>query len=160
VTCDDVLSALEFGDAAERENARRHARSCPACAAAIDRWLALRAALTDIPPLTDRDRAVWHAAVKGPAGRRRPSLWWAAGAAAVAATILLALLWPRPGPKPRPGPEPRGEVLTFSPERTERDLTDLGRQLDRVENELTSLANRIAAADARRQAAELKDRYQ
>jgi len=67
------------------------------------------------------------------------------------------LLWPRP----LPGPVPVSpvETLAFSAERAEREWTAFDRQLDQVESELTTLSDRIARADAKRQAADLMDQY-
>ncbi|HTK76666.1 MAG TPA: hypothetical protein VL371_15470 [Gemmataceae bacterium] len=157
MTCDEVLPALEMGDVVQEQAARRHVRECPACAAAIDRWLALKASLTDAPALTDRDRAVWRDARRDLLPRMRRPRLWVVGAAAVAAAVLVALLWPRP----LPGPVPVSpvETLAFSAERAEREWTAFDRQLDQVESELTTLSDRIARADAKRQAADLMDQY-
>jgi hypothetical protein len=157
MTCDDVLPALELGDAAQQDAARQHARDCPACAAAVGRWLALKSALADAPALTDQERALWRAARQGSSPRVwRPRLW-VAGAAAVAATVLVALLWPRPAPPPTPGPSV--EALAFSAERSGRELAAFGRQLDQVDRELAALSERIVLAEARRMAAGLAEQY-
>ena len=124
------------------------------------RWLALKAALIEAPPLTDQERAVWRAQEEVVPRKRRPLIWASAGAA-VAAAVLVLLLRPRPLPPPTPGPAPGPPVesLTFSPERAAREFASFDRQLDQFDDELTAVSNRIALGDAKRQAAELSDRY-
>jgi hypothetical protein len=160
VTCNDILPALEMGDAEWQQLARRHAADCPACAAAIRRWLALKTALGEAPLLTDQERAVWLAAQgKSFSRNRRPMMIWASAGAAAAAVVLAFLLWPRPVPRSIPGPMPPVESLTFAPERAAREFASFDRQLDQFDNELSAVSNRLALADAKRQAEELGHRY-
>jgi hypothetical protein len=160
VICDDVLSALELGDAGRQREARRHAAGCPACAVAMRRWLALKADLVEVSQLTERERAIWHSqAVVIP--RKRRLLVGAGVGAAVAAGVLGLLLTSRPSPAPAPGPAPGPPVesQTFSPERAAREFANFDRQLDQFDNELTAISKHIALAEAKREAAELSDRY-
>ena len=158
MTCDDVLPALELGDAARRQAARNHARTCPACTAAVGRWSAVKSALAATPALTDRDRALWRDARSGSPSQPRVPRAWLAGAA-LAAGVGVALLWPRPVPEPEPSPAPPPEVLTESPERVAAEFAAFDRRLDQLDGELAALENRIAVADARRTAAELAAEY-
>jgi hypothetical protein len=124
------------------------------------RWLELKSALSETPPLSDQDRSIWRAA-QGETVPRNPRLplILAGAGAAVAAGVLLLLLWPRPAPPPTPGPTPAVETLTFSPERAAQEFANFDRQLDQFEKELTVVSNRVALADAKREVAELGDRY-
>lgn len=158
MTCDDVLPALELGDAARRQAARGHARDCPTCTAAIGRWQALKSALAATPALTDRDRSSWRDARSGPPPRPRSPRAWLAGAA-VAACVGVALAWPRRADEPPPSSVPPLEVLTESPERVAEQFAAFDRRLDELDGELAALENRIAVADARRTAAELTAEY-
>jgi len=157
MTCDEVLPACEFGDAARRQAAHRHALDCPTCPAVLHRWQALKADLAATPPLTDRDRALWRDARQGAPGRRRVPRGWLAGAAAVAVCGAVALVWPRP--EPAPPPAAPAEVLAAVPDRAAQDYEDFGRRLDELDGELAALTDRIATAEARRTAAELTAQY-
>jgi hypothetical protein len=54
---------------------------------------------------------------------------------------------------------PPVESLTFAPDRAAREFAIFDRQLDQFDNELSAVSNRIALAEAKREAAELSDRY-
>jgi hypothetical protein len=82
---------------------------------------------------------------------------WLVGTGAIAASVVVALMWPEPAP--RPIAEPPIEVLAFSGERAKQEFAAFDKQLDQIDNELAELANRIALADAKRKAAELTDQY-
>jgi hypothetical protein len=155
--CDDVLPALEIGDAAQERAARLHARDCPACATAMGRWLALKSSLATAPALTDQERLIWRAARREMPARLRLPRIWEVGAAAIAASVVVVLLWPRPVPGPAAAAPV--EALAFSAERAEQEFAHFDRQLDQIDSELTALSNRIAMADAKRKAAELMDQY-
>lgn len=159
MTCDDVLPALEIGDAVRGDAARRHAQDCPACAAAVTRWLAVKTSLGATPTLSDVDRAAWRDARREVVARPRPRRHWLVGAAAVAASVAVALAWPRPAPDPQVAPAAPLEVLAYSPERAAEEYADFDRRLDQLDGELATLPDRIALADARRTAAELTAQY-
>lgn len=157
MTCDEVLPALEMGDAAQEREACSHVQDCPACAAAVARWLALKSSLSEAPALTDQERIIWRGARRESYARTRLPRLWVVGAAAFAASVAVALLWPRPGIEPIP--KPRIEALAFSAERANQEFATLDRQLDQIDSELKGLSNRIALADVKRKTAELMDQY-
>lgn len=153
MTCDDVLPALELGDASRQRAARAHAEGCAACLAAVEHWAAVKSSLAATPALTERDRATWRDARREPRPRRLPRAWLAGAAALVG--VGVALLWPRPLPPPELPPE----VWTESPSPVAPEFADLDRRLDQLDGELTALENRIALADVRREAAKLAAEY-
>ena len=153
MTCDDVLPALELGDAPRQRSAHAHAAKCPACAAALEHWAAVKSSLAATPALTDRDRALWRDNRRGPPPRRLPRAWLAGAAVVTGVGVAVALSWPRP--QPLPPPELPPEVRTESPTPVAPELADLDRRLDQLDGELAALENRIALADVRREAAQL-----
>jgi hypothetical protein len=157
MTCDDVLPALEMGDAALMEEARRHVQDCPGCAAALERWLALKSALAVTPRLIDRERFIWREARRESFVRSRSAGLWAIGAVAIAASVVIALSWPRPGHVSTLAPPI--EALAFSTELANQELAALDRQLDQIDSELKTLSNRVALVDAKREAADLLNQY-
>ncbi len=157
MTCDDVLPALEIGDAAEEQAARQHMLDCPACTAAMARWLGLKSSLAVAPALTDQERLIWREARRESSARPRLLRAWVVGAAVIAASVVVVLLWPRT--VPRPTQAPLIEALTFSAERAEKEFAVFDRQLDQIDSELAALANRIIIADVKRKVADLMDQY-
>src|SRR5258708_26791213 len=98
MNCDPFLLAMESDDPGQMHEARRHAASCPKCAAAHAALLEVKAALAVHEPLSAVARAVWENASRIPSteSTRRPK--WApalagvlTSAAACAVVMLFAL---------------------------------------------------------------------
>ena len=154
--CDDVLDAVATGGPFRRRLARLHAATCPRCAEALARHDEIVAALREVPPLSDAQRAgalavmdeapiLGFTPVPERARRRIPVRAIGLAAAAVLIGIVLIRLY-RPPVVPRPS-VPSGMSLQADPQ----ELQALRGDLDRVDRELADLKRRIELLPLRRE---------
>ncbi len=143
MNCDDFLPALETGGPVRRRRARRHAATCPRCAAVAARFAEVkrRWAAAAAEPATERDRRVWEQAAEPMTGRheddiaspfvlplpRRRGVPWplAAGLAAAACVLIVVGVIVRHHPDdvvikpplPTPPPVPAQPIVVAGPVR-------------------------------------------
>src|SRR6476469_8773371 len=88
MTCDEFLAAMETGGRVQRWQARRHAATCPSCAAAMRMLETVKQELASAPPLTAGVRARWLSAAR--VTEPVSVAWRWRVACAMAATVLIA----------------------------------------------------------------------
>ena len=113
MTCDQVLSSLVNGSALARWRARRHVARCVQCTQTQIQLQKIARELTDAPPLTPAQRALWTAAGTEPvAPSSRPA--WLYGAGLLAVTVVVGaigvMLWLSHFGGKRDGPDSREQI--------------------------------------------------
>jgi len=170
--CDEFLRSSRTGNVWRRLLARLHAARCRRCAQLLQRVAAMEHELSQSPPLSQSQRRLWEQAMEiereAPARSpvRRPLL------AAVAATLLVGIavaIWQwGEGSRPAEGPVAENEQRQAEPairesplaqSRDSEDLAEIRAGLDRLSLRLDHLSRKAALLNARRQVAELIDRY-
>lgn len=164
MNCEQILAALETGDAREQDEARRHIESCPTCAAAVAALHELKSALAEPAPVTDADWSLWLAAmsadraastIRESAPNRRSSQRLVVAAAAVVLLVgAVALLNQRAGDRGAIAEKQRNQPITpqVAPERTppETVVEEPGRadpryvaELEAVRKDVTSMRSEL-----------------
>jgi hypothetical protein len=177
MNCEQILAALETGDAREQDEARRHVETCPTCAAAVTALEELKSALAEPAPVTEAERSAWLSAmsadrasstIRESAPNRRSSQRLVVTAAAVVLLVgTVALLIQRAGDRdvivekqkdqpitPQVAPErtPPGTVVE-EPGRTDpryvAELDAVRKDVTSMRSELERLRSRAALLDVR-----------
>jgi hypothetical protein len=164
MNCEQILAALETGDAREQDDARHHIRSCPSCAAAAAAFEELKSALAEPSLVTEIDRSAWLAAIgadrassttRDSAPVRRSSQRLVVAAAAVVLLVgAVALLIQRAGDRDIVVEKPKEKSITpeVAPERTPQEtiVEEPGRtdpryvaELDAVRKDVTSMRSEL-----------------
>jgi hypothetical protein len=164
MNCEQILAALETGDAHEQDDARHHIESCPSCAAAVAALEELKSALAEPALLTESNRAAWMAAmttvrasstIRSTAPVRRSSHRLVVAAAAVVLLVgAIALLIHRASDRDIIAEKQKNQPITpqVAPERTtpETIVEEPGRtdpryvaELDAVRKDVTSMRSEL-----------------
>jgi hypothetical protein len=174
MNCDDFLTASETGSFFDRRRARRHAASCPRCAALLATFAAVKQEMASPPPLSARERHLWKHAMEGAEPRISLLPWWlgiVGGLATLACVVLLVakmtIVKPRDIGSPNPPiaivpPAPAPPILS-TPTVTEidpaKELAQLSQATDRLDADLKKLRQDALRRDARRQVATTFERF-
>jgi hypothetical protein len=181
--CEDFLPWSETGNRMQRMRARRHARSCPGCAAALEMLGQLKQELAEAPPVPQRLRQKWLDAAASqtstvqiaPHESRNARRVWLA--MALAASLLLALIplskWRasneavvavppvRPvTPMQRPKETSTVSEIVVSSLDGQAELDQLNAEVGRLQDDLEQLIERSEQLAARQQLSQLLASHQ
>jgi hypothetical protein len=173
MSCDTFLADLETGSFLERRRARKHAESCPQCAAALESLNAAREELAAAPALTPELRRLWELAaesnvVRPLERRRRVNLRILVAVNACAFLLYLAF-----GLQPEPEDAPIEQQITENRNVQEvesaarvvvidpgRELAELADAVNELEAELKGIERLAERREAERQFAVLLKRVE
>lgn len=157
MNCEDFLPAIESEEPSPVHEARRHAASCPRCAAAYAALLKVKATLAHHEPLPASARAVWEKASWNPLSEstRRPR-WVPAlaglltSAAACVLVLVLVISKRDVAPGTLTGASPASTTTILEHDST-AELAQLALAVEALDGSLVALAEQVERLEVERE---------